>query len=259
MENTRHRKLLEHLRSHGDCTIADLARTFGTSAMTIRRDLKVLAEDGHVLRTFGGAAPAPSVAFEFNFLAKAQVNREAKEQIAATACERVRDGQSLLLDSGTTTLALARRLKSRRNLRILTTSLPIASELQYCENVEVVLLGGTLRRGSPDLTGPLTESILETVHCDLAFIGADGIDERGNVYNDSLLVGRMLAKMAAAADRVYVVADHSKANRKALSRFGRLAEWDGLVVDAAWDRRTLNKLERAGVHVIRPRQGKSKG
>src|SRR5690606_10030580 len=97
--------------------------------------------------------------------------------------------------------------------------------------IDLVLLGGLLRRDAPDLIGALTESNLETLHADIAFIGADGIDLQGNIYNASLAVGRMLGKMAGSANQVYVVADSSKIGRPALTRFGNIVGWDGLITD----------------------------
>ncbi len=143
------------------------------------------------------------------------------------------------------------RIKDRKGLTVITTSLPIASELQYCQSIETLLLGGFLRHGAPDLAGSLTESNLENLRADIAFIGADGIDSQGNVYNRSMPVGRMLAKMAASADKVFVVADHSKLGRTALMRYGNIARWSGLITDRNAENGALSALRRAGAHVIR--------
>lgn len=248
--HVRHERIADLLQNRGECSVDYLSRQLGVSGMTVRRDLQVMANDGRVIRTHGGATRAERVSFEFQFLARSQENHAAKEAIAATAAAWVRPGQSVMLDSGTTTLALARRLKEYKDLTIITTSLPIASELQFCEHMQVLLLGGALRRGAPDLEGPLTEANLETLHADVAFIGADGIDARGNIYNDSPAVGRMLGKMAAAADRVFVAADSSKIGRAALMRFGNIAQWDGLITDSRLDKKLSGSLKRAGVRIV---------
>lgn len=250
MRNLRQDKIAEYINSLGGSTIAELARRFGTSEMTIRRDLKALVEAGRAIRTFGGAAPSAKTVFAFQFLQRHQENQAAKAQIARAASHLVRDGQTVILDSGTTTLAVARELRDRKNLTIITTSLPVASELQYCESVEVLLLGGFVRRTSPDLGGALTEANIEGLCADVAFLGADGIDAKGRVYNASLAVARMLAKMAAAAREVYVVADHSKGGRTALACFGDLSRWAGLIVDHGWEARLLRSLRKAGVRCI---------
>jgi len=228
----RHREIIGLLHACGECSVEHLAQSFGVSPMTIRRDLNALAESGQVIRTHGGAAPAEAVMFEFQFLRRAKLNASAKDRIGAAAASLVRDGQSVLLDSGTTTLCIARHLRERSGITVITTSLPIASVLQHAGGVQTLLLGGYVRREAPDLQGPLTESNLESLRADIAFIGADGIDENGTCYNASLTVARMLGKMIQAAQQVYVVADASKLGRTALASFGQLADFSGLITDA---------------------------
>ena len=239
------------IAQQGECSVDELAARFAVSGMTVRRDLQTLADQGKVIRTYGGAAMAERISFEFDFLKRVKEHEDAKLAIGVTAAALVADGQSVLLDSGTTTLALSRELRGKRNLTVITTSLPIASQLQYDQDIAVLLLGGYVRAGSPDLAGALTESNLETLRADVAFIGADGIDGRGSVYNQSPEVARMLTRMAAAATRVFVVADHSKMGKTALWRFGHLKDWDGLVTDGELDRGVSLSLEKAGVHVIK--------
>jgi DeoR/GlpR family transcriptional regulator of sugar metabolism len=232
MSTPRHREIIGLLHARGECSVEDLAQSFGVSPMTIRRDLNALAESGQVIRTHGGAAPAEAVMFEFQFLRRAKLNASAKDRIGAAAASLVRDGQSVLLDSGTTTLCIARHLRERSGITVITTSLPIASVLQRAGGVQTLLLGGYVRREAPDLQGPLTESNLEALRADIAFIGADGIDANGSCYNASLTVARMLGKMIRAAQQVYVVADASKLGRTALASFGQLSDFSGLITDA---------------------------
>jgi DeoR family transcriptional regulator, fructose operon transcriptional repressor len=250
---TRQKQICERIARRGECSIEELVRRLGVSGMTVRRDLGALARQGKVIRTHGGATLAERVSFEFEFLNRVRKNQAAKEAIAATAAAEIPDGQSVMLDSGTTTLELAKRLRGRRNLTVITTSLPIAAQLQFEQQIEVLLLGGYLRPSTPDLAGALTEANLETLRADMAFLGADGIDSQGNVYQDSPELARMLAKMASSAARVYVVADHSKLDRTALWRFGRLQDWAALITDSGADRGQLASLKKAGVRVIRAR------
>jgi DeoR/GlpR family transcriptional regulator of sugar metabolism len=252
--HARQTRIAELLAARGECSVEFLAARLGVSGMTVRRDLQAMADAGKVIRTHGGATLGERVTFEFQFLARTRENRAAKEAIAAAAAALVKDGQSVMLDSGTTTLALAHRLTGRKGLTVITTSLPIASKLQFCEQVQVLLLGGLVQRGAPDLAGALTESNLESLHADIAFIGADGIDAKGNVYNNSLAVGRMLGKMAASADRVYAVADSSKIGRTALRRFGNVAEWNGLITDSGLSKTLSAALKRTGVRIITSRK-----
>ncbi|MEZ6191064.1 MAG: DeoR/GlpR family DNA-binding transcription regulator [Phycisphaerales bacterium] len=247
----RHSQILQVINREGGCSVDDLALSLGVSTMTIRRDLQELADTGHVLRTHGGAVPAARVSFEFRFLKDAQQNAQAKEQIARLAAEQIRDGDSVLLDSSTTTLAIARHLRGRA-LTVITTSLPIASELYACNGIDLILLGGLLRNDSPDLAGPLTEANLENMRATVAFIGADGIDEAGMIYNKSTTVARMLQKMAGSAERVYAVADHSKVGKTALMRFGDISKWQGLITDSDLDTTWHKRFKKAGVCLIQP-------
>jgi len=247
--STRQTRILAYLNGAGEVDVLALAAEFGVSTMTIRRDLDALASAGRAVRTHGGAALAGRVVFDFQFLRRTEDQAAAKVAIAAVAAGLVQDGQSVLLDSGTTTLALARALRDKRRLTVITTSLPIASELQYCATIELVLLGGMLRRESPDLIGPMTETNLETLRADIAFVGADAVGPDGAVYNRSLAVARMLGRMTAAARQVYVVADHTKLGQTALARFGHVTRWNGLITDLA-PAALGASLRRAGVNLL---------
>jgi DeoR/GlpR family transcriptional regulator of sugar metabolism len=247
---TRRDHICEAIARRGECSIEELVEQFGVSGMTVRRDLQSLAALGKVIRTHGGAAMAERISFEFEFLNRVREHRAAKQAIAAAAAAQVKDGESVLLDSGTTTLELAKRLREKTRLTVVTTSLPIAAQLQYERHIEVLLLGGYIRPSSPDLAGALTEMNLESLRADVAFIGTRAVDRQGSVYQDSPEVARMLTKMAASAGRVFVVADGSKLDQTALWRVGRLQAWAGLITDAAADRSVLASLKRAGVRVM---------
>jgi DeoR/GlpR family transcriptional regulator of sugar metabolism len=250
MTATRRQKIESLLQSQGGCSVESLSRECGVSDMTIRRDLAALARKGKVLRTHGGALPGERVLFEFEFLARVRENEAAKRQIAARGAALIPDGSVVLMDSGTTTLALAGELQLHHNLTVITTSLPIAAALQTAGGVRVLLLGGFVRKDAPDLGGAITEANLETIHADLAFIGADGIDLEGKIYNANPEVARMLVKMAAAAGRVYGVSDHTKIGRKAMIRFGDAAKWAGLIVDAGLPAPHRKALTKAGVNLL---------
>ncbi len=247
----RQKQIAELIAQRGECSIEELVEQFGVSGMTVRRDLQALADQGKVIRTHGGAAMAEQISFEFEFLNRVRDNQLAKEAIAAAAAAQIKDGESVMLDSGTTTLELAKQLRGRRGLTIITSSLPIAAQLQYDQQIEVLLLGGRLRASSPDLAGAITETNLETLRADAAFLGADAIDHQGAVYQQSPEVARMVTKMAASAGRVYVVADGSKLGKTALWRFGRLVDWSALITDASADRSLLTALKKTGVRVIK--------
>lgn len=247
---TRRARMLELIRQSGECSIDTLAGEFSVSSMTIRRDLQDMADEGLVIRTHGGATPAPKISFEFRFLERMHDQTKEKEEIAEIAVSLIQPGQTVMLDSSTTTLAIARKLVDMVGITVVTTSLAIASELFGRSNITVILLGGVLRNNSPDLTGALTENSLELIRADVAFIGADAIDLTGHVYNVNPEIGQLLKRMAGASARVYAVADHTKIGKCALMRFASITDWYGLVTDSGLLRKHVNTLKRAGVALI---------
>lgn len=250
-QKTRQDQISQWVAERGECSIDELVERFGVSGMTVRRDLQALADQGKVLRTHGGAAMAERVSFDFEFLRLIRKNQAAKEAIAVAAAAEVKDGESVMLDSSTTTLALAKQLRTKQRLTVITTSLPIAAQLQYERQIEVLLLGGYVRPSSADLAGALTEANLESLRADVAFIGAGGVDRQGTVYQGSPELARMLKKMAASAGRVFIVADSSKIGKTALCRCGRLQDWAALITDVDVDRSVLASLKKSGARVIR--------
>jgi len=195
------------VRAHNAVSIQDLACRFAVSEMTIRRDLDHLAEEGHIRRTHGGAQVAERMFFEFDFIARRQAHRREKQAIARRAAALVQPGSRIILDTGTTTLELAQQLKNHENLTVITPSLAVASVLQFATGVQVVLLGGVLMRGQPDLTGAVTEATLDMFAVDLAFTGADGIDREGTIYTADLRVAQVDQKIRRRAEHTYVLAN----------------------------------------------------
>ncbi len=247
----RDARLREVLRQRGEAGIAEMATLLGVSEMTLRRDLNRLEHAGHVRRTHGGAVPAERLGFEFDFVTRRQSNQRAKRAIAAEAFKLVKPGDRLLLDAGTTTLELACLLRSIPNLTVVTPSLAVASELQFSDSVQTILLGGVLRRGSPDLTGEVTEAVLDMLAVDTAFQGADGIALDGTLYTADLGVARVDQKIRMRAARTYVLADSSKVGRTALACHGKLQEMAGWITDDGIAPEHLAALRALGVAICR--------
>jgi DeoR/GlpR family transcriptional regulator of sugar metabolism len=231
-------------------SVSALAGEFDVHEMTIRRDLRALESQSHIQRTHGGAMLTERMILEFEYRNRQETNRAAKRAIAAEARKLVQPGQHLILDTGTTTLELAALLKDGQNLTVITPSLAVASTLQHAPGVEVVLLGGGIRRGSPDLTGPVTEHCLELFAVDLAFQGADGIGLDGAIYNTDLRLARVDKIMRRVAHRSCVLADHTKIGTTALARSGTLADVDIFITTTSAPATTLKRFARLGPRVI---------
>jgi DeoR/GlpR family transcriptional regulator of sugar metabolism len=232
-----------------EVSIEELAGRFLVSGMTIRRDLELLESRGDVIRTHGGGALAKRLTFEFSFREKQNRNSQQKLRIARQAAGHIKDGQVVILDTGTTTLEIARQLMGRRNVTVITTSLAIVSALQFAAGVRIVLLGGFLRGGSPDLHGPLTEQNVEMFRADIAFMGADAVDLDGNTYADDLQVVNLDRKMAANAAQVVVVADSSKFGSNGMCKIFSPQDYDSIICDAGLSKDMLRQLAKRGVQV----------
>lgn len=246
----RHARIRERFSAVPGISIPELAREFGVSEMTIRRDLTALEAKTHIQRVHGGAVLTERMILEFDYRERRALNRAAKRAIAAEARKLIQPGQRLILDTGTTTLELAALLVDGEDLTVITPSLAVASELQHAAGVEVVLLGGVIRRGSPDLTGPVTEHCLELFAADLAIQGADGIELDGTIYNSDLRLARVDQLMRRIAKRSWVLADHTKIGTTALARCGSLADVDVFITDTAAPATALKHFAKLGPQVI---------
>ncbi|HOJ60713.1 MAG TPA: DeoR/GlpR family DNA-binding transcription regulator [bacterium] len=245
MTNPRHVAILDLLAENGEVTVQHLARRFAVSEMTIRRDLVMLERAGELIRTHGGALLSKAGVIEFSFKKKERECAEEKQAIAREAAALVRPGMALTLDTGTTTLEVARAITRIKPLTVLTSSLAIASVLHAHDHVELVLLGGTARKGNPDLTGWITEENLKRFCVDLAFIGADGVSPEG-IYTTEMNIGRVSQAMIAGAKQIVLVVDHRKFEQKSLVRF---ASWEAIhrvITDSQVSAKTRKWLRKLG-------------
>jgi DeoR family transcriptional regulator, aga operon transcriptional repressor len=169
LNEERRRAIVELVNREGRVLVGDLSKQFKTSQVTIRKDLELLHQSGLVHRSHGGALTAREGALEDPTLReKEQLHRPQKLHIAAAAARLVKEGQVVILDSGTTTTAIARALRSFRNLTIITNAVNIAAELSNT-TIDVILTGGTLRKNSFSLVGPIAEETLRHLNADLLF------------------------------------------------------------------------------------------
>jgi len=239
----------KELLKSDEVSIEDMAEKFGVHAMTIRRDLQLLESRGEAVRTYGGAAFAQKLSFEFAFRDKQNEMAAEKHAIAKKAVEHVKDGHVVLLDTGTTTLQIARELAGKRKVTIITISLAIISELQFAEDIQLLLLGGFLRQGAPDIYGPLTEQCLDSLTADIAFMGADGIDYLGNIYGNEMRFLNLDRKMADVSEKAIVVADSSKMGKHAMCKVYGAKKYDSIITDSGINDMFLMRIGKKGVKV----------
>jgi DeoR/GlpR family transcriptional regulator of sugar metabolism len=198
--------------AQGLVNVDQLAETFDVTPSTIRRDLSLLTERGELARTYGGAM-ATGQDREATLGQRAEMASAQKEQIARVAATFVTDGETLILDAGTTTGRLARRLRHREGLTVITNGMTTLGELGDAEGVQVLCLGGDLRQISQGFVGPLAELCLSRLTADRAFLGADALDARFGICEASPVQTHLKEQMMNRADHVYVLADSSKLGR----------------------------------------------
>jgi DeoR family transcriptional regulator of aga operon len=249
LNEERRRAILEMLNRQGRVLVAELSRHFQTSQVTIRKDLEILHTHGQVHRTHGGALPArESVLEDPTLREKEKLHRQEKLRIAEAAAAQVMEGQVVILDSGTTTTAIARALREFRSLTVVTNAVNIAAELTGTA-VEVILTGGTLRKNSFSLVGPIAEETLRRLSADLLFLGVDGFDVHYGLSTPNLLEAKVNRVMVEIAKRTIAVCDSSKFGRRSLSLIVPPASLQEVITDRGISKSDLRTLKQAGIEV----------
>jgi DeoR family transcriptional regulator of aga operon len=249
LNEERRRLVLKILNRDGRVLVGDLARQFRISQVTIRKDLDLLQAQGRIHRTHGGALPAQESALDDPTLReKEKLSRKEKLLIAAAAAHMVKEGQVVILDSGTTTTAIAHALRKFENLTIITNAVNIAAELSG-SSLEVILTGGTLRKNSFSLVGPIAEETLRRLNADILFLGVDGFDVRQGLSTPNLLEAKVNRAMMDVARVTVVVCDSSKFGRRSLSSIAPTSTVHHLITDRGVSRQDLAAMKKAGMQV----------
>ncbi|HZE26367.1 MAG TPA: transcriptional repressor AgaR [Terriglobales bacterium] len=249
LNEERRRAILAMVNREGRVLVLDLAKRFETSQVTIRKDLEELHAHGLIHRTHGGALPAREGALEDPTLReKEKLHRKEKLRIAETAARMVQEGQVVILDSGTTTTAIARALRNFQNLTIVTNAVNIAAELSGTA-VEVILTGGTLRKNSFSLVGPIAEETLHRLNADVLFLGVDGFDVHYGLSTPNLLEAKVNRVMVEVAKRTVAVCDASKFGRRSLSLIVPPSALHGVVTDRGVPNSDIRALKKSGIEV----------
>ena len=243
----RHGLILDALRADGPATVTALAQRLGASEATVRRDLSQLDDEGLLRRVYGGAAPIDGR--DDPFVDVAEVRVAEKDAIASRCAELVHDGETVLLDIGTTAHRVARQLRGR-SLTVVTSNLAVYEELADDPSIQLVLLGGVLRREYRSLVGFLTEDNLRQVHADRLFLGTSGVRPGGQVMDTTVVEVPVKRAMIAASDQVVLVADADKFPGTGMARVCGPEELDIVVTNAGADAATTAAFREVGVEVI---------
>jgi len=249
MAEERRQKILSLLQTEGRVLVSNLSKVFNVSQITIRKDLDSLHSRGLVQRSHGGALPPSSSAlFDPSLQEKQQLHAEEKQRIAEAAVKMVQEGSCVMLDSGTTTAAIAQALKKFSALTVITNSINIAAELAST-NLEVILTGGTLRKNSFSLVGPVAEDVLAEMHADVLFLGVDGFDPEIGLTTPNLLESRVNRAMIGSATKIVAVCDSTKFYRRSLSRIVPVSALHHVITDHGVPQAAVDALKKQNIGV----------
>lgn len=246
----RRAKILEMLDDQEKVIVTDLSPIFKVSDVTIRNDLYKLEEKGLLVRTRGGAIKSQKVKIDYQLNKESTHHLKEKKQIGKKAAQLIKEGDTILLDSGTTTLEIAVNLISFNDLTVITNALNIAGELLNQGNSKVVMLGGNLRRSSSSFMGPMTENNIENLYCDKVFLGVNGIDTKYGISTTHIEDSYLNRLMIDVSKEVIVVTDSSKFLKRSFAKIASIDTVNIVITDSKIPEEELNNLRAAGIKVI---------
>jgi DeoR family transcriptional regulator of aga operon len=232
MAEERRTQILQRVRSAGRVKVNELAAHFSTSAVTIRSDLNELHQRGLVLRSHGGAVLPDTIHRESPVDERLKAHAAEKRRIGALAATLINDGETIILDSGTTTLEIAREIKNKQGLQIITNGVNIAAELLDAPGVQLFIVGGTVRRESASISGRFSEEMLAGFSADKMFLSGAGCDIDFGVSGGNLEETMVNRAMLSISREIILVADSSKFSRRSMARIAPFSEIDTVVSDS---------------------------
>src|SRR5438477_4612836 len=229
----RRRNLLDLVDQQGQVTVADMVKRFAISAVTVRSDLDALASLGAEVRSHGGAVRRLEATQDYPLGTKETLHREEKIRIGKAAAELVQPGETIILDSGTTTAEVARHLKRMKvqSLTVITNALNIAVELADAPGISLIMIGGLLRPVACSFVGPQAEAMMNEFHANCLFLAVDGFDLENGPSTPDLLDAQLNNVMMRSAKEVNVVTDFSKLGRRSESKIGPFDRMRRLITD----------------------------
>ena len=249
----RRRMIVEYVEKQGRATVEELAKRFSTSTVTIRNDLEALARLSAIARSHGGALPttAPN-AHDTPLNIKETRHHAQKLRIGQAAARLIQDGETVILDSGSTTVEIARQIRQQKfeSLTVITNALNIALELSGLPNIRVMMLGGLLRETSYSLVGPDAEQALAKLSADKLFLGVDGLDPVVGVTTPDPLEASLNALMIRVSRETIAVFDASKLGQRSLSVITPVQQLHRAITDNSAEPKLVEALRGAGVDVM---------
>ncbi|PMQ01102.1 MAG: DeoR family transcriptional regulator [Dictyoglomus sp. NZ13-RE01] len=246
----RRTRILELIEKERGVKVSELVKLFNVTGATIRRDLEALEKEGLLKRTHGGAVLPQSFSFEPLYATKKRQNLKEKMAIGAKAAELINDGETVFIETGSTTLQIAKNIKNRHDLTVITNSIDVARELLNARGVEVILTGGNLRKETIALVGPLAERVLREFRVDKAFLGISGIVPGKGMSTASIVEAEIKRLIIEMAREVIGVADYSKFGKECFAFVAPTKVLHKIVVDDKVPHKFINELKEEGIEVL---------
>ena len=248
LKEERHQRIVDWVTSKGAVTVDELCEMFGISQSTVSRDLQLLNQAGKLVKTHGGAIAVPNgLAIEPSVSYRKTQFTEEKQRIAKKAVEYIKPGETIILDSGTTTFWMVEHLHDIGQLNVWTNDLYIAFELIGHENVEITMLGGNLRKKYFNTMGVLTNQLLSDIHVDRLFIGVDAINVEGGLMVYSPEEAELKRLMIKTAKETIVVCDHSKFEKMALMNICPIDQIQKIITGKETDPEAIKEISKINI------------
>ncbi|HVS94873.1 MAG TPA: DeoR/GlpR family DNA-binding transcription regulator [Puia sp.] len=249
MVTDRHQFILDQLHRDGRVNVLQLCKELKVSSVTIRKDLRLLEKKSLLFRTHGGANASNPYTIDRPVVEKEKLQSTEKEDIATVAAQLIEPNDSIIVASGTTVLALAKKIQVKESLTVVTSALNVAIELIKHPNVEVIQLGGFLRKSSSSVTGPYAQTILADFFCTKLFLGVDGIDIEMGLSTTNSMEAQLNRQMISRSQKIIVLTDSTKFGRRGFGRICGLEEVDQVITDAGIPDPYKKHLESMGIEV----------
>ena len=246
----RRGEILERIQQENSVKVLDLSKEFGVTEETIRRDLEKLEMEGHITRTYGGAVLNKGTSEDLSINIREGRNQEGKNRIARKVAELIENGDTLMLDSSTSAMFVARYLKEKSKITIITNSLRVPMELAAQNNAEVIVTGGTFRSSSLSMVGNRTADMLDGYYVNKAIIGCKGFDPMTGTYEPHEMEAEIKKKMRANAETLILAADYTKMNRKSFIRTISISDVDIVVTDRKLPEETEELLKSQNISLV---------
>ncbi len=246
----RRNEIVELVNATGKARVEDLASRFNVSSVTIRSDLSFLEKNGYIVRSHGTAIPNSGLIAELSVHEKRRHNAEGKAILGEAAAKLIEDGDTVILDSGTTTLEIARGLSNMESVVVMTNGLDVAMELSSKTGIEVLMTGGVLRKNAMSFAGAQSEAGLKNHRFDKVFLGVDGFDLKAGITTYNEQEASLNRLMCELSDKVIAVADSSKFGKRSCHMIRDFNAIDTLITDSDIPEEYLKELRNQGVNVV---------